>query len=416
MFWIELMTALNEQDRFPTPHPAPPRPASLPSRSRAAVGRLVIGFVGLTTLGAVVGLCAILFITRIEDQLHLITQFATPAAETAEDMIIAFWESVAAAEEVLTESDSKGVTRQLERFNKLSGEFEANQQRLEALIGSGSLKEKIESARSDHGKYMAYVRDLVKARKLTLGQMVRRTTAGLAFETEADDLVRLCVRIVDRHTSHLSSGTVGADNGGMVAAKYMRSVVSALLGGGLGGGTDEAAADGDLPMISTSLKLEAGVVGLRETAYRYLAETRSAALPPLRKRFETLVAEINTQIAALQRLETGDAESKQTGDLIARITSWISDAQAVDGLLETHRRVVEADNSVQAFTAGFEKEAADLVINLRAVAEHTDAVSRRADSDTDYLVKLAIISTSAMILLMTALASMMIVRLVRGVD
>lgn len=402
------MTMLDEQDVV--------SPAPRPVRSRAAIGRLVIGFVGLTTLGIVVGLCAILFITRIEDQLHVVTQQATPAAETAEDMIIAFWESVAAAEEVLTEIDREGVARQLNRFNRLTAAFEANQERLIGLIGSGGLKEKIAIARSDYQSYVEHVRAMVSARELTLAQANRRSAAGVAFETEAGEILRRCSNLIDRHTAHLSGSGSGSESGGAVAAKYLRSVVSALLGGGLGGGTDEAAIDSELAFVSTSLKLEAGVVGLRETAYRYLAEGRGVGLAPLRKRFDALVAEINTQTSALLRLEAGDIERQEISDLTAGIGNWIVAAQAGDGVLESHRRVVEADSSVQAFTAGFEKQAADLVINLRSVAEYTDAVSRRADEDTNHLVQMAIVATAAMILLMSALASTMIVRLVRGTE
>ncbi|MBI1206543.1 MAG: hypothetical protein GC191_04545 [Azospirillum sp.] len=367
------------------------------------VSQMIAALIGLVAMGAVVGITAILFITKIEATLSEITTVFTPTAEAAEDMKMRFWEAVSVAEEIVNEPELAGLDRLNERFSGLARTYEARQLSLKQLVQQRDYLAKVERAKAAHQHFLALVAEATALRRVILQAQTTLSQATEAFNRQGDELVHHLAALAERN----AAGMADARNKGdaMVAswqgsAREVNGLIHSLF-------------DLDLPMVDASLKLGRIVEALRAAVAQYLAEPRLDRLAGHIDHITAHTVEARSHLDTLARLAHTDEGKAAVSELEQATTAWFASASAQGDLRAIHRKLLEAQARTLEITRGFEQEAEDLVVNLRAVAVHADQVSRMADQEVHQQVELAVTLTAIIILVMIMVATRMIFKLLR---
>lgn len=380
-------------------------PVSAPAGAVPArdVSQMIAALIGLVAMGAVVGITAILFITKIEATLSEITTVFTPTAEAAEDMKMRFWEAVSVAEEIVNEPELAGLDRLNERFSGLARTYEARQLSLKQLVQQRDYLAKVERAKAAHQHFLALVAEATALRRVILQAQTTLSQATEAFNRQGDELVHHLAALAERN----AAGMADARNKGdaMVAswqgsAREVNGLIHSLF-------------DLDLPMVDASLKLGRIVEALRAAVAQYLAEPRLDRLAGHIDHITAHTVEARSHLDTLARLAHTDEGKAAVSELEQATTAWFASASAQGDLRAIHRKLLEAQARTLEITRGFEQEAEDLVVNLRAVAVHADQVSRMADQEVHQQVELAVTLTAIIILVMIMVATRMIFKLLR---
>ena len=332
--------------------------------------RLMSGFIVLALLTVLSGAIGWISVRQINNKLKNISETATPAIETADDLIADMWETTKLAEALARRESQDAVNRFETVLADVAKGYDNNVGKLKTLVANPGMREAIAEAETAKGKVDGLIDQLLANQRRLITQRTQAEQSEQAFNAVSADLKRLLAAFAKRNVAQMARAENQGDD---LAARGARGAdVNAVL---------SRLFETDFPVVKASLSLKALVAEMEATAVAYRSASDQSVLPGLETRFQDQMARLEPMIATLERLSQS-AEGKRTLAKVKQtFNDWTGQVVADDGLFAEHMARVDA-RAVNDILLDELETAADAAIeSLDTVAASADRLKDRSDGD-----------------------------------
>jgi methyl-accepting chemotaxis protein len=336
------------------------------------------GFVGLTFVAVAVGGVGWFSVNRIDTELNGVTEVATPAIETTDDLIAGLWEGAKVAEEAASVPTRSELDKLAQHLDEIETAYQADAAHLDTLVADPALQRPLEAAAPKKQEYDRLVHELVEARRTQLNEEDRAEESVDAFRQVEAGLITELTDLAERNEAEMSK----AEDRGDALEREGASAdkLNALIG--------ELFED-DYPMVEASLELQTRVNAAGAIVQRYLRTDQVAKLERLEAEFATLVDGLKPHLEVLTARAESDQAKQEIETVKASLGDWQQQITGDKGLFAEQNRRVAAAAEVERITEDLEAAVDSAVAQLDQVAMAADEISAQSDADAETAVSQA---------------------------